>query len=830
MTTPPIQIRFTGLCAQLLLLLLLVFSGTLQAQSTTNLAPRISLAGVSELVRADTLCVSMDSGTNLGFAGLSVSDTDVGAGLMHARVELELGLGSIATVQIPGLAGFPGVEIISEDPDRIRFNAPLSSVNAAFAALQYQSAGAGDTIDLIADDLQLPPLSAELRLLVAAEPGAPFSITRCRPPPDLLPGSDTGASNEDDITGAASLSFAVTGVLAGDDVQLLNDGLLVTQAVATGSSLVMVDPAPEFDATGLYAVSVNADAGSASLSVAVVTVASYTVGGTVSGLIGDGLILQNNAGDDLAILADGSFTFGAPLTDASPYAVSVLTQPTAPDQTCVVSNATGALAGANILDIVVECTIDGFTIGGSVSGLSGSGLTLQNNAGDDLSINADGGFVFPVALMDGSPFDVTVLQQPAGLSQTCSVQNGSGTVQAADVTDVAVQCVTNSFSVGGTVSGLQGSGLVLQNNLGDDLPIAADGAFTFATFMADGSTYSVTVMDQPTAPRQTCSVRQGAGVLAGSDAGNVNITCVVNYTVGGSVLGLVGSGLVLRNNASDDLAIAGDGSFTFALDLADGSPYSVSVVTQPASPQQTCRVTGGDGVLAGADVTTVIVNCALHYRVGGTVNGLIGDGLLLQNNGGDDLSIQSDGQFQFPTALEDGSDYTVTVLGQPSLPAQSCTVESGQGTLNGADVVDVAVLCSTGAFSLSVLDGNGQTADTGTPFVDLLSALLLDAQGSPVPGSGVQFAAPGTGSSAILADGVQPDGTVLTVLTDALGVAHVVAVANAEAGCYEVIASNPGSNDLAVFSLTNSEPLSFIFGDGFEAGPAGARQGGVCTP
>ena len=51
----------------------------------------------------------------------------------------------------------------------------------------------------------------------------------------------------------------------------------------------------------------------------------------------------------------------------------------------------------------------------------------------------------------------------------------------------------STYTVGGTVSGLQGSGLVLQSTGGDDLPISADGAFVFATRVADGSAYAVTV-------------------------------------------------------------------------------------------------------------------------------------------------------------------------------------------------------------------------------------------------------------------------------------------------------------------------------------------------
>jgi len=82
------------------------------------------------------------------------------------------------------------------------------------------------------------------------------------------------------------------------------------------------------------------------------------------------------------------------------------------------------------------------------------------------------------------------------------------------------------------------------------------------------------------------------------------------------------------------------------------------------------------------------------YSIGGTVSGLVpGSSLVLQNNMGDDLLITADGNFTFPVSLEDGSDYSVTVKTQPTIPTQFCTVTNGTGTLAGADVTNVAVNC-----------------------------------------------------------------------------------------------------------------------------------------
>ncbi len=91
------------------------------------------------------------------------------------------------------------------------------------------------------------------------------------------------------------------------------------------------------------------------------------------------------------------------------------------------------------------------------------------------------------------------------------------------------------------------------------------------------------------------------------------------FSVGGTVSGLIGSGLVLRNNAGDDLSIANDGSFTFATQLSDGSRYSVSVATQPSSPDGHCNVIHGDGTLSGAAVVDVEVRCVSgRYNLVGT--------------------------------------------------------------------------------------------------------------------------------------------------------------------------------------------------------------------
>ena len=165
-----------------------------------------------------------------------------------------------------------------------------------------------------------------------------------------------------------------------------------------------------------------------------------------------------------------------------------------------------------------------------MSGLSGT-VVLQDNGGDNLPVSANGTFTFATALADGTAYNVTVKTNPAG--QTCTVSNGSGTIASANITNVTVTCATApSYTVGGSVSGLSGT-VVLQDNGGDNLPLSANGTFTFATALAGGTAYNVTVKTNPAG--QTCTVSNGSGTIASANITNVTITCATgNTTVGAS--------------------------------------------------------------------------------------------------------------------------------------------------------------------------------------------------------------------------------------------------------------------------------------------------------
>jgi hypothetical protein len=136
-------------------------------------------------------------------------------------------------------------------------------------------------------------------------------------------------------------------------------------------------------------------------------------------------------------------------------------------------------------------------------------------------------------------------------------------------------------------------------------------------------------------------------------------------------------------------------------------------------------ITGcGAGSLDGNIYTTATINenCTLeitfiendqapapgNYTISGTVSGLLGSGLTLQNNASDSILVANNGPISFPQTVAEGNSYSVTVTTNPTAPAQLCVVSSGSGIAN-QDIVDVDVSCGPLDSSVSDTDGDGLT-------------------------------------------------------------------------------------------------------------------------
>lgn len=113
----------------------------------------------------------------------------------------------------------------------------------------------------------------------------------------------------------------------------------------------------------------------------------------------------------------------------------------------------------------------------------------------------------------------------------------------------------------------------------------------------------------------------------------------------------------------------------------------------------------------------------MTFRVGADVRGLVAGPLVLQNNGGDDLNVPSNGTHHFSTRLPAMATYAVTIASS----GQACSVDGGSGTIAASDVV-VPVRCTftPRADGGAIPDGLNDSC-TPDPGVELVSTLRVDA-------------------------------------------------------------------------------------------------------
>lgn len=139
------------------------------------------------------------------------------------------------------------------------------------------------------------------------------------------------------------------------------------------------------------------------------------------------------------IYVPSGYVSGTPLSGTSTWPGESFTSMSLIPGTYVFTWGTGATVDSLTINIGEPEPGSTYSVGGTVSGLTGAGLALQNNGADTLAVAADGPFTFLTKLADSSVYRVTVSTQPAG--QTCTVSSESGIIASAEVTDVSVVCV-----------------------------------------------------------------------------------------------------------------------------------------------------------------------------------------------------------------------------------------------------------------------------------------------------------------------------------------------------------------------------------------------------
>jgi len=217
---------------------------------------------------------------------------------------------------------------------------------------------------------------------------------------------------------------------------------------------------------------------------------NYTISGTVGGMIGSGLVLQDNGGDDRTITANGAFSFVTALNDGTAYSVTVKTQPTNPSQTCVVSNSSGTITGSPVMNVAVSCVMNSSPV---TVDPSGNFAYVSNSGPGNISaytINQTTGALTTVSLSPftaGSyPNQVTV--DPSGtFAYVANMGDGTG-----DGTISAYTIDNTSTSTPGALNTVSGSPFTAGISP-SQVTVDPSGKFVYVANMGDDTISAYTI-------------------------------------------------------------------------------------------------------------------------------------------------------------------------------------------------------------------------------------------------------------------------------------------------------------------------------------------------
>ena len=190
---------------------------------------------------------------------------------------------------------------------------------------------------------------------------------------------------------------------------------------------------------------------------------------------------------------------------------------------------------------------------------------------------------------------------------------------------VVVDCATESYAVGGTVAGLNGTGLKLRlAQKSETITIAppviagSNVDLTFTNKILSGAPYTVVIDAQPTAPAQTCRFAPGTdtGTVTSANITSVAVTCKNDLFIGGTtangggITGLAAGAnlkVQLDGNAASAKTFTANGNFALG-PIPSGTHYKV-VVVSPQPSGQTCTPSNNEGNAGASDVTNVLITC-----------------------------------------------------------------------------------------------------------------------------------------------------------------------------------------------------------------------------
>jgi uncharacterized repeat protein (TIGR03803 family) len=619
--------------------------------------------------------------------------------------------------------------------------------------------------------------------------GSPYAVAVASQPQGatctVLGGSGTmPAGNVTNVrVNCTAQSFALGGTVSGlgaaSGLVLANGAVLLSvPAAATAFRF----PAP-LSAGSPYQVSVHSapagmqcvvsDGSGVMPAEAVSTVAvacgptTYPLGGTVSGLFAQGLILANGA-DTLSVpFRAGAFTMPTQLPGGAHYSIVVQTQPSG--LSCAVGNGSGTMGDAPVTNVVVTCAPGAFTIGGSISGLLSAGLVLSDGT-DTLAVFANAQtFTMPTGLPAGAPYEVSVAAHPPAVS--CTASNASGIVGSADVTGIAIVCAPGSESTLYAFSGL------------------TDGSTPYGSLLlgSDGNLYGLTYVGGAygggeafrIAPDGSETVLHSFG--AGSDGANPHGSLI--QASDGNFYGVTAYGGTYGHGVVFALSAAGMESvlYSFGAGADAQDPYG-SLLQASDGNFYGMSVHGGSYGAGTVFVITPLGSELVLHSFGGAGDGQTPFGSLIQG---------SDGNLYGMTGA--GGAYSSGVAFRMDLQGSETVLHSFGGGSDGANPAGSLIQGSDGNFYGLTRDGGaygtgalievagdgaesvrvslGAAADGANPFGDLLAGsdgnLYALTRNGGAGGAGAVLQISSDGTESVLysfsgaPDGAAPYGTLV---------------------------------------------------------------------
>jgi hypothetical protein len=305
--------------------------------------------------------------------------------------------------------------------------------------------------------------------------------------------------------------------------------------------------------------------------------------------------------------------------------------------------------------------------------MTGTGLVLQNNGGDDLVIPGNATFTFPTSIASGATYSVTIRTQPSG--EPCAVAGGSGTVGASNVTTVRVTCGVwspSQFPI--TVpGGPNGYGDITLDKNRDLLVVAYQAR-------------AIVRISHVTGAQTTVATGIGANDLLGVayraqndmiyTVNNLGQIYAVTPTGTVSLLASTGVGLYALEIAPPSFGSFGGfiigvgwGSRLIAVNPAGGAVTTIVSSIGPASdlafgPDGTLYVSGGNSTAGSGSVRTVTAaGVVTTFATGFTY--------------ADGITIAADGTRMFIADSASSTIYQVTIPGAVVTPFATTTLDQG---------------------------------------------------------------------------------------------------------------------------------------------------------